>query len=228
MGFPTTRWTEIIDPSAGPIDSSERRVALEALMNAYRRPLLAVFRRMGATEDESEDLAQGLLASFLEGGIQKADRNRGRFRNYLYGAARHFFLNSRKRLTCYEPLESSENGHSNSREPVTAQTPEDDFNRGWVQTLLDRVVERVREEYARRLDSDLFERLLPYVSYEAENPTSAELARDLGKTAGAVRQAVTRLRDRLRDEIRKEVAVSTADDAVEDEICFLYRILEKK
>jgi len=59
-----------------------------------------------------------------------------------------------------------------------------------------------------------------------ESQPYAELAAQMNLTEGAVKVAVYRLRKRYRELLRLEIAQTlTADDAVEDELRHLFKVL---
>ena len=67
---------------------------LENLCRAYWYPLYAFVRNRGYSTADAQDLTQAFFARFIAtGGFASADRGRGRFRNYLLGALKHFLAN---------------------------------------------------------------------------------------------------------------------------------------
>jgi RNA polymerase sigma-70 factor (ECF subfamily) len=111
-------------------------------------------------------------------------------------------------------------------EPFHALTPEKLFSRRWGLTLLDKVLSRLREDYARRGKAEVFDRLRVCLLGENDVISTRALAQTTAMSEGAVRVAVHRLRQQFRQLLRDEIAktVENADD-VEDEIRDLFAAL---
>jgi RNA polymerase sigma-70 factor (ECF subfamily) len=205
------------------------------LCDTYWYPLYAEARRRGINPEDARDRVQGFFARMLEkDGLAGADQTRGRFRSFLLAAFGHFLVNqwdrqqARKRgggrrIISLDPaaLESRY-----EREPTHLETPERIFDRRWALALLDRALERLREESEPAGKARLFEVLKPSLAGERAT-TYAELAATLGMTDGAVKTAVHRLRARCAALIRAEVAKTVADPAeIDDELAHLFAALE--
>jgi RNA polymerase sigma-70 factor (ECF subfamily) len=107
-------------------------------------------------------------------------------------------------------------------EPSHECTPERIFDRQWALTLLDRALERLRDEYRRAGKGDLFDRLRPALAGDRATPY-AEMAAGLGMSEGAVKVAVHRLRARCRELVRREIAETVATpEEVDDELRDLF------
>ena len=112
------------------------------------------------------------------------------------------------------------------QEPVDTRTPEQAFDRRWAIALLDTVLRRLREEDEAAGRGEVFARLHGCLIGERESQPYAELAAQMNLTEGAVKVAVHRLRKRYRELLRLEIAQTlTADDAVEDELRHLFKVL---
>ena len=81
-----------------------------------------------------------------------------------------------------------------SLEPVDDRTPEAVYEQRWALTLLERAVERLRDEQKR--DPERIEALLPHVGGPGDARPYAELAKRLGSTPESLKVAVHRLRRR--------------------------------
>ena len=72
--------------------------ALQELSLRYWFPLYAFLRRRGYRTEESQDLIQGFFLRLVERGVlQKADRERGRFRSFLLAALKNYVANESAR-----------------------------------------------------------------------------------------------------------------------------------
>ena len=90
-------------------------------------------------------------------------------------------------------------------------TPERAYEQRWALTLLERVLERMREDYARVGKARLFETLQDFLWGPDGSASYATLAQALALTEGALRVAVHRLREHYRERLRAEVAHTVSD-----------------
>jgi RNA polymerase sigma-70 factor (ECF subfamily) len=124
------------------------------------------------------------------------------------------------------PLDFSDGESRYHVEPADRCTPERLFERQWTLTLLERVLDRLREEYAEAGRARHFEQLKPLLAGTPPGTTQAEAAGSLGISEGAFKVALHRLRRRYRDLLREEVVQTIdADTDVDDEIQALFRSL---
>jgi RNA polymerase sigma-70 factor (ECF subfamily) len=94
--------------------------------------------------------------------------------------------------------------------------------------MLDRVVERLRNEFVQHGRAEHFERLKMFVLGQSDAPYAA-LAREMNTSEGALKVAIHRLRKRYRDLFRQEIADTVADPAeVESELRHLAAVLTSK
>ena len=113
-------------------------------------------------------------------------------------------------------------------ESVDDVTPEQSFERRWALTLLDDVLKRLGQEYAREGKADLFAALNPCLVGERTSQPYFELAERLGTTESALKSVVHRLRRRYRQLLREEIANTVAaPDDVDDELRHLFSVLAR-
>jgi hypothetical protein len=112
-----------------------------------------------------------------------------------------------------------------AREPADLLTPDRLFERAWALTLLDAVLEDLRERYRADGKAEMFDRLKPYLAGEdAGASTYAEVAAACGTSAGAIQVAVHRLRARYRKLLRDHIVRTVeSPDQAEEEIRDLFR-----
>src|SRR5947208_1534857 len=107
------------------------------------------------------------------------------------------------------------------REPAHDETPEWIFERRWALSVLDRVVDKLRDEFVQYGRTEPFERLKVFLLGHSAAPYAA-LAREMKTSEGALKVAIHRLRKRYRELFRQEIADTVADPAqVESELRFL-------
>jgi RNA polymerase sigma factor (sigma-70 family) len=232
--FPTTRWTMVV--AAGDPRRKEARSALAALCESYWYPLYAYLRRRGYPADQAQDLTQEFFIRVLEGRyLDRADPGKGRFRAFLLTSLKFFVADEEDRNRAQKrgggallPLEFSSGEDRYQREPAHGETPERIFERRWALTVLDRVVEKLRDEFVHHGRPEHFERLKVFLLGQSDAPYAA-LAREMNTSEGALKVAIHRLRKRYRELFRQEIADTVADPAeVETELRYLAGVLTRK
>ncbi len=229
--FPTTRWTLVI--AAADRKREESRLALASLCENYWYPLYAYVRRRGYPADQAQDLTQEFLTRILEGHyLDRADPDKGRFRSFILTSLKFFLADDGDRNRAQKrgsgrvlSLEMSSGDERYRCEPAHHETPERVFDRRWALSVLDAVIEKLRDEFVRSGRPEQFDRLKVYLLDQADSSYAAA-ARELGMSEGALKVAVHRLRKRYRDLFRREIAETVADPAeVESELRFLVTAL---
>jgi RNA polymerase sigma-70 factor (ECF subfamily) len=111
-------------------------------------------------------------------------------------------------------------------EPADHLTAERVYERRWALTLMQQVLDRLKDEYYTAGNTALFDSLKQLLVDEEEAPSRAEIALHSGMTENAVRQALHRLRHRYQLLLREEIShtVAIASD-VEDEVRHLITVL---
>lgn len=233
--FATTHWSVVLE--AGGPATPESAAALEKLCRIYWYPLYAHVRRRGYSPEDSQDLTQGFFARLLaQHWLGMADARRGRFRTFLLVAFDHFLANEWERVRC----EKRGGGKADfSLDALVAETryrlePMDTADAGWLYerrwalTLLEHVLDRLREEFTVLGHRERFEALQPCLLGEKTVQTYAALASTWQTTEAAVKMTVSRMRRRYRELLLEEVAQTVSNrDEVEDEIRRLRAVLAR-
>src|ERR1700680_4465782 len=232
--FPPTPWTLVV--AAGDPQRKEARSALVDLCENYWYPLYAYLRRRGYPADEAKDLTQEFFMRLLEGRyLDRADPEKGRFRAFILTSLKFFVADEGDRQRAHKrgggtvvPLEFSSGEERYQREPGHDETPERIFERRWALSVLDRVVDKLRNEFVRHGRPEHFERLKGFLLGQSDAPYAA-LAREMNTSEGALKVAIHRLRKRYRELFRQEIADTVADPAeVESELRYLAAALTAK
>jgi hypothetical protein len=92
--------------------------------------------------------------------------------------------------------------------------------------MLKRSLARLREDYEESGKGELFRKLKPYLTADAERGQFGEIAGALEMNETAVRVAVSRLRKRYRDMLRTEICETVANpEDADDEYEHICRVL---
>jgi RNA polymerase sigma factor (sigma-70 family) len=235
--FPTTRWTLVV--AAGDPQRKDSRSALVSLCENYWYPLYAYLRRRGHAPDEAQDLTQEFFMRVLGGRyLDKADPEKGRFRSFILTSLKFFAADEQDRQRAQKrgggavvsfEFSSGESGEERyQREPGHDETPDRIFERRWALSMLERVMERLRDEFVQHDRPENFERMKVFLLGQSEAPYAA-LAGEMNTSEGALKVAIHRLRKRYRELFRQEIADTVADPAeVESELRYLAAVLTRK
>lgn len=228
--FVTTHWSVVL--SAQDKSSAQSAAALESLCRTYWYPLYAYARRAGHSPTNAEDLTQSFFARLLEKDyLQSAAQQKGKFRTFLLIALKRFLANEWDRQHAqkrggYVPAISIDQQQAESRfaaEPSHNLQPDVLYDRQWALTLLDRAMNRLREEYVATGRTRLFEALRNLLVKDESSLPYADVAAQLKLTEPAVKMAVHRMRARYRDILHEEISQTvTSAVEVEEELRHLF------
>jgi RNA polymerase sigma factor (sigma-70 family) len=228
--FPSTLWTVVLHASRD--EPAQVRAALAQLCQAYWYPLYSFVRRRGYSPHEAEDLTQAFFVQLLEKrGLERVDPELGRFRTFLLASLKNFLANDWDRAQARkrgggQTIVSLDQQSAESRyqlEPSHDMTPERHFERQWAMTLLDQVLDALRDEYHFEGKGDLFDELNSVIIGQPGG--YADMAARLRRSEGAIKVAVHRLRHRYRELMRARIAATVGEGDVEDELRHLLAVL---
>jgi hypothetical protein len=237
--FPPTMWTDIAKWKGA--SAQDRNAILHRFYNQYKLPLICFLKYNGYHVAEIDDILHDFIINHIEGKIFiSANPSKGRFRNLLLTSLKHFLI-SRKRADCAEKRRP-EGGFSYIDEEVTdglqlkdllegGWTPEEIYERAWLLSLLNNVLDRLRCEYcAKGQDAHyiLFERrVIQPIVHGMEKPSVQVLALELGLSASEASNCIVTAKRayqrHLRDEIFEYVS---SDKEVTEEINDLFHFLQ--
>jgi len=230
--FTTTHWSVVL---AAQGESPAAREALEKLCRTYWRPIYGFVRRQGIGPEEAEDLTQGFFALLLERrDLDAVRKEKGRLRSYLLTSLKHFLADERRRAMAIKrgkgerliPLDELRADEWTDMEPADPLTAERIYERRWAATVLERVLNLLKDEYAATRSAALFDSLTQLLPDEPGAPSRADIAAQFGMTENAVTQAFHRFRQRYQSLLRQEIAhtVATPGD-IEDEVRHLIAVV---
>ncbi len=231
--FTTTHWSVVLEAQG---ESPAAQEALEKLCRTYWRPIFAFLRRQSIPPEEAEDITQGFFAQLLERrSLDAVRKEKGRLRSYLLGALKYFLADEQRRAMAIKrgkgqrlvPLEELRAENRVEVEPADPVTAEMIYERRWALTVLERVLNGLKDEYRAAGNAALFDSLKQLLPDEPGSPSQAQIAARLGMTENAVRQAFHRFRQRYQSLLREEIAntVATPGD-IEDELRHLIAVIE--
>jgi RNA polymerase sigma-70 factor (ECF subfamily) len=234
--FATTHWSVVL--AAGQGSDTQASAALEELCRTYWYPLYVFVRRRGHSPEDAQDLTQEFFARFLKKEyFRLADHARGRFRTFLLHALEHFLVNEWKRANRLKrgggttplslDLDGAEQRYVN--ESVNTVSPERAYDRRWAMTLLDRVLESLRQEYAEAGNARTFAELAEHLWGKDGSISYSQIGERLSLTEGATRAAMHRLRERYRKSLRAAVAQTVSEPGeVDEELRYLISVVSRR
>jgi RNA polymerase sigma-70 factor (ECF subfamily) len=227
--FATTRWSLV--NNAGNAQSPRHEIALNELCRRYWFPLYAYARHGGTAHADAEDLVQGFFVSqFLQTNfLQDLNSKKGPFRAFLLACFKNHSLNEWKRAgrqkrgggADHLPIDWANADEKYQSQLMAADTPERMFDRAWVVTLLEHVLERLCQEMQAQGKGELFQVLKPGLTVHGDEFSYRTAAHLLKKSEDATRKAAERLRERYRELFRQEILKYCDPAEVEQEICSL-------
>jgi RNA polymerase sigma-70 factor (ECF subfamily) len=230
--FTTTHWSVVLEAQG---ESPAAQEALENLCRIYWRPIYSFVQRQDFGREEAEDITQGFFASLFErGSLSAVRKEKGRLRSYLLGALKYFLADEHRRAMAIKrgkgqrlvPLEELRAENWAEMEPANPVTAEVIYERRWASTVLERVLNLLKDQYRAAGNTALFDSLKQLLPDEPDAPSQADIAVQLGITENAVRQAFHRFRQRYQLLLREEIAhtVATPGD-IEDELRHLISVV---
>ena len=231
--FATTRWSVVL--AAGKNSSANQKQALETLCQRYWFPLYAFLRRRGYDTHQAEDFTQAFFAHLLEKhDLRAADPQYGKFRSFLLIRLKYFLSDERDRTQAKKrgggrkilSLSFQDAEGQYVLEPADPLSPEMLFEKSWALTVLDRTMDRLEAEMAKKNRQKLFEHLKVYLTAEKEDIPYQDMATKLHRTEGSIRVAVHRLRRQYRKLLRDEIAQTVdGEDQIDEEMGSLFAAL---
>jgi len=231
--FQTTDWTVVVQ--AGEGEPAEAREAWSRLCQTYWSPLYAFIRRQGHDPHAAQDLMQEFFYRLLQADpLVKVSPAAGKFRSFLLVCLKHFLADEGDRAQAQRrggglpalSLDTTATEMRYALEPADAVTPEVLFDRHWAFMVVERTLEALRQEQARRGDGLTFRELEGFLPQGQGSASRAELAAKYGISVNAVDVAIHRLRRRFGALLRLQLAQTVASETeVDEEIRYLISVL---
>lgn len=194
---------------------------IERYAGAVHRYLCKVLRN----PDAADDVFQEFAVLVLRGGFRHADRERGRFRDYLKTAVLRLVADHHRRRKRRNPLLHAGNLDDGGEPADADQRVEDEFDKPFQEScreeLLDRAWCRLKQ-----IEDDSGQPFYTVLDYRARSPecSSAEMAEALTAllypqtpfTAQGIRKTLQRSRDRFAELLLGELARMCGSSAEAD------------
>ena len=228
--FRTTHWSVVL--AAGGSPAPEAAVALERLCATYWYPLYSFLRRQGQSPHDAQDLTQSFFAQLLEkNSLQSVNPGKGKFRSFLLSSLKHFLANERDRAgalkrggaIAFISWEEAGAEERHRQADSLALTPDKAFEQTWAMTLLERVLAKLRTDYADAGQSALFDALQIFLTGDKGAVPYAEMAARLNLGESALKMSIQRLRRRFGELLREEIAHTVSrPEEIDEEIRALF------
>ena len=221
--FPATRHSVLA--AIRSHDGDVRRVAFDALVTAYWKPVFKYVRlKWSAPPDDAADLTQAFfLRAYEKEFFEGFDPARARFRTYLRTCLDGFVANARKAESRLKrgggvtlvPIDFDEAERELGQRAHNAIDDFDAyFHREWLRSLFAAAAARLREACAARGRPDRFSVFDAYdlAGDDAARPTYAELARRFGMSATDVTNELAAARREFRRLVLEALREQCASD----------------
>lgn len=216
-------------------DAARAAGALDELCRAYWFPIYVYVRRRGHSPEDAEDLTQGYFAALIERDyLAQADREKGRLRSFLLTTLKHFLADEWSKASAQKrgagridvSIDAAQAEERYALEPRDESSPDVLYEKRWALTLLDNVLDTLRQEYMASGKSEVFNVLQKFLAWNSAGEAYREAAAQLHMKESAVRVAIFRLRRRYGDLLREAVAATvTSPDDVPAELDYLFSLL---
>ncbi len=231
MSFPTTRWTLLAEATLHGNTAGQE--ALTRMCEAYRQPIEDYLCSRGCKAQEIEDLVQDFFLRWLRSRAWKrAERDRGRFRNFMMGGVMHVLAKHHSRGQTQKRGGGVEHDSLDAMKEsgIEPPGPEPDdiieFDRRWAVSLVENTLAAICAEEGNRGKQAEFAVLRHFLPGADEMIPLEEAVSRLGTSLNAVKVAIHRLRARFRERLRAEVARTvSAPHEIEEELMYLRSLL---
>jgi DNA-directed RNA polymerase specialized sigma24 family protein len=237
--FQTTHWSII--QAAQTDDQTRRQTIVGNLTATYWKPVYCYLRRRGFDNERAKDLTQEFFCKivFGRGLVQKADREKGRFRTFLLTALDRYVVSVIRQETRRKAAPKGGivaldfDDLANLPTPEAAGTAEQAFHFRWAADLLEQVLAEVKQEYCgtdRTAYWEVFRlKVVAPILDEADSPPLAQLCEKLGidnesKAANIIVTVKRRFRAILERRLRDLVG---SDSEAKEELNDIFQILSQ-
>jgi DNA-directed RNA polymerase specialized sigma24 family protein len=227
--FQSTHWSLVLQ--AGKTSHPGGYDALSKLCQTYWFPLYAFIRREGTDSHRAKDLTQGFFLHLLQGKlIKQAKREKGRFRSFLLTCLTNFKKDEWRKekaakrggkgtIFSIDEIEAEEKyRHLPVKEPDATKT----FDRAWAATVIEQVMQNLKQAYTAKGKIDLYEVLKRSLTGGLSPDSYAREAFRLEMTKETFQVHLSRFKDAFGEIVRSEISKIVDRPAeIDDEIRYL-------
>ena len=236
QAFLTTQWSLIEDIQDG---KDQDKALIGFLLKQYWKPVYCYLRCKGYGNEQAKDLTQGFFHEVVLNRelVGRADPSRGRFRAFLLHALKQY-INKQdvKERAQKRILEEKLVSFEMEEEPILPEsvaqtTAEESYHYAWLSSLLEHVLEEVKEacdEQGLNIHWALFNKRVVWPIFGDRSPPSlAELCEsyaidDVKKASNMIITVKRRFRAALMQQVRTTVlSQGQAPDELEELLQFL-------
>ena len=222
-----TQWSLVLGIKDG--SEKDRAFALEELCKRYWLHVYSFIRRQSHNHTDAQDHTQSFFASMLNReAFQQADKERGRFRTFLFSCLQNHLRqdwrskqalhrNQGESLLSLDFDEGRKYYEAESDDSIL--TPDQAWDRKWIHSVIQRVMEHLKEEFQATDRLPLFQALKPFLTTDKGEVSYQEIADQLDMGVNSVRSAIFRLRQKYARTFRNEIAQTVGNEGeIDDEI----------
>lgn len=219
QAFLTTQWSLIDDIQDG---KDQDNALIGFLLRQYWKPVYCYLRHKGYNNEQAKDLTQGFFHEVVLNRdlVGRADQSRGRFRSFLlhalkqYAGKQNLEKEARKRILDEKQGFCEVDEAPVLPESVAKTTAEDSYHYAWLSSLLERVLEEVKdscENEGMDIHWALFNKRVVWPAFEDRSaPALGELCelydiKDAKKASNMIITVKRRFRAALMQHVRNTV-----------------------
>ena len=207
--FPSTSWELLTDAARrGDSAATARNEFAERYYGAVRAYIAALTRGTNQTDDLTQRFFEAIVLSGTL--LTRADRDKGRFRQYLKQSIRNFLIGEHRQHSRAQAAEVHPDGVMNGWNAVAVDaspSPDDEMMRAWGQSLVAMALsqlERVCEEKHQREHFEMFMRR--YVDDPDQPPSWREVGAPFGLDEKTARNRTDTVARQFRSLLRQLIA----------------------
>lgn len=221
MSLPSTHWS-LLD-AVRDQETSAHREALQLLAERYHYPAYVHVRSRGFSHEDAQNLVQGFFEECLRRELfGRADRTRGRFRNFFLTALDNHVRNSLRNEHAQRKHPSGGFASIDLEQPAASDAVDRAFFRAFASRVVAQILAEVETECRNNDQHDHFlvfrRRIIEPALDAAEPPTQAALADKLGVTEKQVANYLVTVKRIFRRRLQAFVSAYAANetDAAEE------------
>jgi RNA polymerase sigma-70 factor (ECF subfamily) len=217
--------------TAAPAPDFSSTGVTEDIVRWFWRPVYAFIRHSGFGAGEAQQLTSDFILRFASEHSPGHPASAGKLRVLVLSTLQTFLSTQAERAAAVRAgavlisIEEMAEEECRAADPMSGLTPAQVFDRRWAQGILERVVTRLRAEYADLGKVDFYDSVRKLQQGERGTQSYAYLGAKHGISEAAMRSAVYRLRMRHQELLGQEIARTVLHADLEDEIQYLSRVL---